>query len=228
MDNETNFLSFNKIFVSLRLKISKKIMTKSKTASSKAVQNRISSKFAVEVSDLLIGDKTSVTGYHTQECRPEKLKQPIGVSESARLGIGHYFWLEEDFAHHWGRISKTNGGSYDVYTADLNIKNSLNTVFNEEGYLFFRKMIKRAIQHLQKINVNVTLEKVNRFLADYVWKAYNISCIIYDDKPTNKPKKKLIYSEIPDLYYNKRIQIAVFDLEDISNFALYLENQKPT
>ena len=68
---------------------------------------------------------------------------------------------------------------------------------------------------------------VNRFLCDKVWQLYEIKSIIYDDKPTNKPKKNLIYSEIPDLYYNKRIQVAVFDMKDIRNFKIYLENQKP-
>ena len=76
------------------------------------------------------------------------------------------------------------------------------------------------------MNVPATLEMVNTFLARNVWQTYKIECIIYDDKPTNKPKKNLIYSEIPDLYYNKRIQVVVFDLKNISNFELYLKNQK--
>ena len=71
------------------------------------------------------------------------------------------------------------------------------------------------------------MDTVNRFLADNVWKTFKIECIVYDDKPTNKPKKNLIYSEIPDLYYNKRIQVVIFDLKNVKNFDLYLINQKP-
>ena len=188
----------------------------------------ISSDIAVEESELLIGNKTIVRGYHTQDSRLKKLEQPIlCVRDDARLGVAYYFWIEEDFAHYWGKISKSDSDFYDVYIADLNITNCLNTVFNEGHYLFFRKKIEETIQHLKSIEVSATLEKVNRFLADTVWKPLKVECIIYDDKPTNKPKKNLIYSEIPDLYYKKRIQVVVFDLKNISNFELYLEDQKP-
>ena len=52
-----------------------------------------------------------------------------------------------------------------------------------------------------------------------------ITGIIYDDKPTNPKNKNRVYSEIPDLYYKKRIQVVLFNLKNISNFELYLENQ---
>jgi len=187
---------------------------------------KIAPKITVKKPDLLIGDKKSIVGYHTLEHRNEILKHPVKcVRDDARLGFAYYFWIEEDFAHFWGQIKQTD---YDVYTATLNIKNCLNTVFNEEHYLFFRIVIKEAIQQFKKRGVSsVTLEMVNIFLAKNFWQKYGIECIIYDDKPTNKPKKNLIYSEIPDLYYNKRIQVAVFDAKDIQNFKLYLENQKP-
>ena len=196
-------------------------------AKSKTVMKSKTFFSTVEESDLLIGDKTVVKGYHTQECRVEKLDQPLKSANDARLGVGYYFWIEEDFAHNWGKIKKSQSGAYDIYTADLNIKKCLNTVFNEKHYLFFRIMIKEVIQQFKNKGISANLEEVNRFLCDNVWQAFEIKCIIYDDKPTNKPKKNLIYSEIPDLYYNKRIQLAIFDLEDISNFELYLIDQKP-
>ena len=180
----------------------------------------------VEDSDFLIGDKTVVRGFHTLEHRKEIPEHPIKcVREDARLGFAYYFWIEEDFAHSWGQIRKSE--SYDVFVANLNIKNCLNTVFNEKHYLFFRKKIREVVQHFKNMNVPATLEMINTFLAKNVWQRYAIECIIYDDKPTNKPKKNLIYSEIPDLYYNKRIQVVVFDLKNIRNFELYLKNQKP-
>jgi hypothetical protein len=54
----------------------------------------------------------------------------------------------------------------------------------------------------------------------------NICGIIYDDKPNNPAKKRdRIYSQIPDLYYKKRIQVVSFKLKNIHNFALYLDEQ---
>ena len=182
-------------------------------------------KIAVSQTDLLIGNKTIVRGYHTLEHRTETLKCPVKcIREDARLGFAYYFWIEEDFAYYWGQIKNVE---YDIYVADLDIKNCLNTVFNEVHYLFFRKKIKEVIQQFKNKGISVNLETVNTFLAKNVWPVFDIKSIIYDDKPTNKPKKNLIYSEIPDLYYNKRIQVAIFELLDISNFKSYLENQKP-
>jgi hypothetical protein len=144
------------------------------------------------------------------------------------LGFGFYFWLEVLFAHYWGQDKKSSGksGSYDIYIADLDIENCLNTVFNEEHYLFFIEMIEEAIQHFKNKRVPVTLGMVNCFLADVTWKKHGIEGIIYDDKPTNPRNKKRVYSEIPNLYYIKRIQIVLFNMKNIRNFDLYLENQK--
>jgi len=143
--------------------ISKNMAKKVKTA--KPSLKGVSSKIFVDESELLIGDKPIVRGYHTQECRPKKLKSPI-AGENSRLGVGFYFWIEEIFAHHWGKISKSDAGSYDVYTADLNIKSSLNTVFNEKHYLFFRGKIEKSIQYFKNRGIPVNLEMINRFLGD--------------------------------------------------------------
>ena len=198
-----------------------------KVSKSKTAVKDVPAGVSVDASELLIGDKTTVKGYHTQECRASKLEQPLKcVRVDARLGGGYYFWIEEEYAHFWGVISKSESEFYDVFSADLNIKNCLNTVFNEAHYIFFRKKIDEAIKQFKSLKIPVTLEMVNHFLAVTVWKQYGIECIIFDDKPTNKPKKNLIYSEIPDLYYKKRIQVVVFDLKNISNFELHLVNQK--
>ena len=59
-----------------------------------------------------------------------------------------------------------------------------------------------------------------------MWPSLNIWGIIYDDKPSNPLKKRdRNYSQIPDLYYKKRIQVVSFKLENIHNFALYLDEQ---
>jgi hypothetical protein len=177
---------------------------------------------------LLIGNKTSVKGYHTQECRSTVLNQPLKcVNKKAWRGFGYYFWLEEEYAHYWGQDAKikNDSESYDIYIADLNIENCINTVFDEEGYVFFIIKIEEAIQQYKNRKIPITLENVNRYLAEKVWPKLGISGIIYDDKPTNPRNKNRIYSEIPDLYYKKRIQVVIFDSKKICNFELYLKSQ---
>jgi hypothetical protein len=178
---------------------------------------------------LLIGNNIRVRGYHSQECRSTKLKQPVKcVNKKAWLGFGYYFWLEEGFAHYWGIDAKIHekSKSYDVYCADLNIQNCINTVFDEEGYTNFIEAIEEAILYFKNEGIIITLNTVNRYLAEKVWSKLRIEGIIYDDKPTNPRNKNRIYSEIPDLYYKKRIQVVIFDLKNICNFELYLKDQK--
>ena len=176
----------------------------------------------------LIGNNIHVRGYHAQECRSTELKRPIKcANKKAWLGFGYYFWLEEEFAHYWGLDAKIHekSKSYDIYRADLDIKNCINTVFDEEGYLYFIEEIEDAILNFKNKGKSFSLAEINRFLAEKVWAKYGIEGIIYDDKPTNPRNKNRIYSEIPDLYYKKRIQIVIFELKNICNFELYLKNQ---
>ena len=183
----------------------------------------------VTVSELLIGSKKTVTGYHSQEYRPTELTRPIKCfAKDAWLGIGYYFWIEMMYTHFWGQDKKSSGASksYDVYKASLKIENCLNTVFNEEHYLFFRAMVKETIKNLKKQKIPVSLELVNKYLFENVWTKQGIEGIIFDDKPTNPKNKNRVYSEIPDLYYEKRIQVVIFELKNINNFELYLEDQQ--
>lgn len=167
-------------------------------------------------------DKDFIIGYHTQEFRPEAapLSRPIKcLTKNAWLGVGYYFWTELEFAKYWGedfKIQKT--GYYDIYRAHLDCENCINSVFDEEGYFFLREKIEETIKYFKSQKVIVTLEQVNRFLADHIWRAIGIEGIIYDDKPTNPKKSDRIYSDIPDLYYKKRIQIVIFNLKNIHSF----------
>lgn len=173
-------------------------------------------------------NKEHIVGYHTQEFRPdsEPLLNPIKCStKNAWLGIGYYFWTELEFAKFWREDFKNNTGFYDIYKAYLDYENCINSVFDEEGYFFLREKIEETINHFKSKNVSVALEQVNRFLADNIWEEIGVEGIIYDDKPTNPKKSDRIYSEIPDLYYKKRIQIVLFNLKNIHNFVLFLEEQ---
>jgi len=97
---------------------------------------------------------------------------------------------------------------------------------SEEGYFFFREKVEEAIEHFKKNHKPVTLAQVNRFLADNIWPDLGVEGILYDDKPINSWKTDRVYSEIPDLYYKKRIQVVLFKLINICNFELLLEEQE--
>jgi hypothetical protein len=90
-----------------------------------------------------------------------------------------------------------------------------------EATFSLRQKLKKRLNILSK-KIYVTLEQVHKFLADNIWNDIGVECIIYDDKPINSFKSDRIYSEIPDLYFKKRIKIVVFNLKNVSNFALFL------
>lgn len=173
--------------------------------------------------------KKHLIGYHTQEYRGTTLENPISCqAANAWLGIGYYFWTEMEFAQYWGedfKKGKAGTGYYDVYQAELDIENCINAVFDEEGYFFLREKIEYALGFLQRSGKEITLQKVHRFLADNFWGSLGVTGIIYDDKPSNPAYKRRIYSEIPDLYYKKRIQVVLFNTRNIHNFELVLEEQ---
>jgi len=168
-------------------------------------------------------------GYHTQEFKASSppLENPVICEGSnAWLGVGYYFWTEEEFAHYWGQDSKQATGSYDIYRAYLDYENCINTVFDEQEYLLFKEQIEEAIQYFRLRGTEPTLKEVNKFLADNIWNEIGIEGIIFDDKPTNQKKGGRVYSSIPRLYYKKRIQIVLFKLDNVHRFTQYLTNQK--
>ncbi|MCF2496126.1 hypothetical protein [Dyadobacter chenhuakuii] len=177
----------------------------------------------------IIDSVPHIVGYHTQEFRPmsQPLEKPVKcIAKNAWLGIGFYFWTEIEFAHYWGLDFKIrNTGSYDVYIAHLDTSTCVNSVFDEEGYFFYKEKIEETINHFQTSGMNVSLEQVNRFLSDNIWPQIGVEGIIFDDKPTNPGRNpNRVYSLIPELYYKKRIQIVMFNTKRIRNFAIHLEN----
>ncbi len=184
---------------------------------------------------VIIQAKTYIIGYHTQEFRYHKvLETPIECrAKDAWLGKGYYFWVEENFAHNWGQDFKNRkSGFYDVYQGNLDTEKCINATFDEKGYYFFKNSIESAIKYFENNGVLVTLEQVNRFLADY-WKKLGVTGIIYDDLPRNRDDKNRFFSNLEYIenhkkqffYYHKRIQIVIFDLKNIHNFELHLKKQ---
>ncbi len=177
---------------------------------------------------VLIEDKLYLIGYHTQEFRGDTLlSHPLKCTVgNAWLGIGYYFWTELEFAKYWGEDSKKNQtGYYDVYKAVLDDERCINAVFDEQGYFFFRRSIEETIDYFKSNDIEISLEQVHRFLTDNIWRVLGVDGIIYDDKPTNPRKSDRIYSEIPQLYYKKRIQIVLFSLKNIRSFEMFLQKQ---
>lgn len=183
-----------------------------------------------------INNKEYVVGFHTQEFRNKIISEPILCDiENAWLGSGYYFWVDLEFAKFWGEdFKKRRTGYYSIYCAYIDIDNCINAVFDEEQYFFFRRCIEKSIEHFKLHGFEITLKRVHQFLSDNFWNKMNVSGIIYDDLPFNpfkKPNRK--YSEVEFVengkmrffYYKKRIQLVVFNLENISTFAPYLEKQ---
>lgn len=166
--------------------------------------------------------------FHTQDSTHTKLSSAKKCNRGdAWLGVGYYFWVDEEFAHFWGKDSKKRYGKYDIYSAHIDEEGFLNATFSEQEYYFFQKSIEKARKHLVKnLSRPVKLGDVHKFLADKVWPSLNIKGIIFDDVPKNAEAKGRIYSDLLPLYYKKRIQVVVFNEGNILNFAPHILNEK--
>src|SRR6476660_5845570 len=93
-----------------------------------------------------VGGVKLLTVYHTQESRTAPLKQAQLCNRSnAWLGVGYYFWIDDEFAHYWGRDTKKGkSGRYDIYKAEVCEEQILNATFNEKEYYFFVRSIEKA------------------------------------------------------------------------------------
>jgi len=166
-------------------------------------------------------------GFHTQEDRGYILSVPCKcVRDDAWLGEGYYFWIEENDAILWGENSKAKrNGKYQIYKAIIVCDNILDTVFNEEQYLFWIKTIERAAKSLIKnSSYKPTLKEVNKFLKEKAGWGKKITGIMFQDLPTNENYLLIRPTEDKgkrDFFaYKKRIQIGIFDLGIISEFTI--------
>lgn len=154
--------------------------------------------------------------YHTQEKRTDLLTAPIiCVKLNAWLGDAFYFWYEMKDARLWGRNFKNATGKYEIYKATIDCEDVLDTVFNEQHYTFWREQVEAVARLISdKTRKKATLKEVNLYFKQRGnWN--NISGIMFQDIPEN-------YSStlINDFFYRKRIQLAVYKMEIISNFEL--------
>lgn len=165
-----------------------------------------------------------ITLFHTNENRGNRLAIPVYARGNKQwLGDGYYFWQDYEFAEEWGynRICKINKNlkEFDIYEADLNLdfpsEHIIDTVFNEEDYRGFLKVVELfAVKYQLEFGEKPTLEEFNDFIKDFdLWKG--IKAIRFQDLPTNSNRD---YLKIKNFYYKKRIQIVVYDVKVIRRF----------
>lgn len=161
--------------------------------------------------------------FHTQEHRRKELDSPIMcLRDDAWLGEAFYFWYDEEDAHRWGHSSKKRTGSYEIYSAVIECEDVLDTVFNEEHYLFWLKQIEKVAKKIIKsTGEKPTLKEINDYFKERAtWD--EVTGIMFQDLPNNhrfllvKPIEYRTKSR--PFVYKKRIQLAVYNLEIVENF----------
>jgi len=159
--------------------------------------------------------------YHTQEKWAKKLNAPIPTTKPiAWLGEAVYFWYYEADAVFWGLTAKKRKGYYEVYKASINCENVLDTVFNESHYNMWIFYVEKAIERfLKKEKGILTLKYINDFFKE---KGIfdDVDGVMFQDITDNKD-----YWIVDKFQYKKRIQLAVYKSEIISNFVFHFESE---
>lgn len=163
--------------------------------------------------------------YHTQEARKELLQEPIPCKrDDAWLGEASYFWLDLYDADYWGNMSKRKTGYYEIYHCQIDCENVLDSVFNEEHYNFWFKQIEKVAKVIiARTKMKPTIKELNDYLKEKgAWD--ELDGILFQDLPTNPNAllvKPIEYRNRRVVFpYRKRIQIAVYNSNILSNFAL--------
>lgn len=158
-------------------------------------------------------------GYHTAENREIPLYKPlrctninnsIEQSKMSWLGAGYYFWKDFKFAKYWGQ---DHYKKYDIYKAELNTDNCLDTVFNEKEYNFFIEKLEEIQDKLKKAKKEYKINVIIELFKRYIYKGHIIDGIIFADTPTSKR-----FNQFYPLFPFKRIQIVIYNSSKISYF----------
>jgi hypothetical protein len=165
--------------------------------------------------------------YHTQEKRSKKLTAPKKCTrDDAWLGEAYYFWKDEKDAENWGYSSKKRTGSFEIYTCNLSSTNYLDTVFNEKHYNFWISQLEKIHNiFLRKTSQKPSIKELNDYIQENkIWK--EVDYIQFQDLPIGKEHsfvKPIEYKngKLTYVSFRKRIQIAVYNPNIISNFTLY-------
>jgi hypothetical protein len=155
--------------------------------------------------------------FHTQETRQGRLSAPMLCSrKDAWLGVGYYFWDDQEDAIRWGNDFKNRTGRFDIYEAAIDCANVLNTVFDENQYRFWLKQIEKIGKNwLIKTGKKIDLEQMNNYFRDRgVWKG--IDGILFQDLPTNQD-----YLLVVNFFYRKKLQLVVYNKNIVLSFGHY-------
>lgn len=148
----------------------------------------------------MIIDAPQRKSFHTQEKRIDILDSPVKCTRSdAWLGNGYYFWDDEQDAINWGHNSKKRTGYFQVYRADINCENVLDTVFNEDHYRFWLKQVEKAAKHfLRKTGIKPSIKDINDYFQKRaMWN--EVDGIMFQDLPANED-----FLLVEALYYKKK------------------------
>jgi len=157
--------------------------------------------------------------YHTQEKKGKRLTQPIFCTrDDAWLGDAFYFWDDEIDAIHWGNNSKKRTGYFEIYKAEIDFTDVLDTVFNEQQYKFWVKQLEKAAKFITiKTGFKPTIKEVNQYFKEKAKWSDLADGILFQDLP---------YCEdllVKGFNYRKRIQLAAYDLRIVNNFSFHSE-----
>lgn len=167
--------------------------------------------------------------FHTQEFRGEHISTPIPCTrDDAWLGSGAYFWLDVQDAIAWGKSSKRTTGQYAVYQADIDCEQVLDTVFNEEHYVVWLKVVEDISQKfMDETGEKLPLKFLNDYLIEKIYPSLAILGVLFQDMPSSE-KSTLVAPVVsgtgkPRLFiYRKRIQLVAYQNEIIRSFTPHL------
>lgn len=163
-------------------------------------------------------------GYHTANSELGKLYKPLYCSDnSAWLGTGYYFWQDIDFAERWVSVKRYK--YYDVYEAELNTENCLDTVYSEEADRKFNEWLNFCDNLIDKRKLKIKredrLSTIFNLMKNEIFKKLNITGIRYADIPQGE-----LDSKYKPLYPRKRIQYVIYSQKDINRFSRIIEKER--
>lgn len=151
--------------------------------------------------------------YHTQKYKSTKLDfASFCTNSSAWLGEAYYFWVDVEFAHFWGTQKAKIGYNYDIYSCNIASDKIIDTVFNEVEYRKWIKLIEKfAIRFAETSDEKPEISDISMYFTKHLKGL--VDGILFQDLPPNED-----FTVVTKFFYKKRIQLAVYNKNIISNF----------
>ena len=118
-------------------------------------------------------------------------------------------------AIHWGNHSKKRTGAFEIYSALIDCKNVLDTVFDAESYKFWVKQIEKVAKTItKKTGKKAKIREINHYFSDKAKWGEEMTGILFQDLPNSTDLL------VENFYYRKRIQIVVYNKDIISKLQI--------